>query len=385
MRRVVSPRDRDEEHRPATPLELFFDLVFVVAVASAGVELHQDLAEGRWHGLLGYLMAFLAIWWAWVNYTWYASSYDNDDVVFRLLTFVIMTGALVFAASIPDFSADGQSVSTVLGYVVMRVGMVALWLRAARDHPQGRATALYYAAGIAFAQVLWVARLACPPHLAVATFFAIFLIEVLVPVVAERQGRTHFHPQHIAERYFLFAIIVLGEEILSLSTVVQGAIAEGLPARFGLLLAGALLIVFSAWWWYFSGDYSELADSDHGSWLFGYGHFVVYLSLAAIGSALAAGVDVALGTAQASGRSIALVLAVALAGYGVSTRLMSSVKSPDPVRAATTAAFAAGVLLCSLIDDMPTAVLAMGLVMAGALAAQVVRTNQVARRAAEVT
>lgn len=75
---------------------------------------------------MGYTLSWFAIWWAWMGYTWYASAYDNDDVVFRLLTFVIMAGCLVLAAAIPDLFADGQSAMAVAGYAIMRLGLVAL-------------------------------------------------------------------------------------------------------------------------------------------------------------------------------------------------------------------------------------------------------------------
>ena len=105
--RPMSGRDPDEEHRASTPLELFFDLCFVVAVAAAAATLHHDLAQGHLSGLAGYAMVFFAIWWAWVNYSWFASAYDTGDVIFRLLTFVVMTGVLVLAAGAPRAAGDG--------------------------------------------------------------------------------------------------------------------------------------------------------------------------------------------------------------------------------------------------------------------------------------
>lgn len=83
------PRSPDEEHRAATPLELFFDLVFVVAVAQAAGRLHHAVSGGHaGDALLGYGMVFFAIWWAWMNFTWFASAYDTDDVAYRLLVLV---------------------------------------------------------------------------------------------------------------------------------------------------------------------------------------------------------------------------------------------------------------------------------------------------------
>ena len=156
LHRPLAPRDPAEEHRTATPLELFFDLVFVVAIASASAELHHGLAESHHDAVLGFVMAFIAIWWAWMNFTWFASAYDPDDVGYRLLAFVIMTGSLMLAAGVPAFVDDGQSGLVVAGYAVMRLAMVALWLRAAAGHPERRRTCLTYAGGIAAVQVLWV-------------------------------------------------------------------------------------------------------------------------------------------------------------------------------------------------------------------------------------
>src|SRR6187402_3508026 len=82
--RLMAPmraRSPHEPHRAATPLELLFDLVFVVAIAQAAAGLHHSIAEAHvLAGLAGYLMVFFAIWWAWMNFTWFASAYDCDDV-----------------------------------------------------------------------------------------------------------------------------------------------------------------------------------------------------------------------------------------------------------------------------------------------------------------
>jgi low temperature requirement protein LtrA len=82
-------RRTDEAHRASTPLELLFDLCFVVAVSQAAAELNHSSSGGAiGSGVTGYVMVFFAIWWAWVNFTWFASAYDTDDVPYRLLTFV---------------------------------------------------------------------------------------------------------------------------------------------------------------------------------------------------------------------------------------------------------------------------------------------------------
>ncbi len=310
-------RDPGEPHRVATPLELFFDLVFVVAIASAAAQWHHGLAEGHVGDLVGFLMVFFAIWWAWMNYTWFASSYDCDDVAYRLLTFTIMAGSLMLAAGIPGFFATGQSVLVVVGYAVMRVAMVAMWLRAAAGHPEGRATALGYAVGISAVQVLWIGRLLVEGRTALlVSFFVLVVLELLVPVVAERRGITPFHPHHIAERYALLTIIVLGEVILASVQAVQGALDRGAEPGLVALIVGALLLVLSMWWLYFTRDHAPLFHGDiRATFVTGYGHYLVFASAAGTGAALAAAVDLVQGEAHTSDRVVGLALAGAVAVY----------------------------------------------------------------------
>src|SRR3954454_7788643 len=139
----MAARDPDEGHRASTPLELFFDLTFVVAVAQAANSLHHGLASGHAGDvLLGFPMVFFAIWWAWMNFTWFASAYDTDDVPYRLATLVQIAGALILAAGVPDAMIDGDLTVITLGYVVMRLAMVTQWLRAAGSDPPHRRSSL---------------------------------------------------------------------------------------------------------------------------------------------------------------------------------------------------------------------------------------------------
>ncbi len=97
----MKPRNMHEAHRAAAPLELLFDLVTVIAIAAAATGLHHALAKTHFiEGIFRFAAAFFGIWWAWMNYTWFASAYDNNDALFRLLTMVIMGGALAMATGI---------------------------------------------------------------------------------------------------------------------------------------------------------------------------------------------------------------------------------------------------------------------------------------------
>ena len=179
-------------------------------------------------GLVGYLMVFFAIWWAWMNFTWFASAYDCDDVPYRLAVFVQIAGALIFAAGVPAmFESHAPNVATVGGYVVMRLALVGQWLRAAAADPDHRTTALRYAFGVSALQVAWVVMLFVPRPWFLQAFVALAALELLVPVWAERARMTTWHPHHIAERYGLFTLIVLGESILAATMAIQAALGSG--------------------------------------------------------------------------------------------------------------------------------------------------------------
>lgn len=209
----VAPRDPHERHRSATPLELLTDLCYVVAIAQAAAGLHHAVSEDQvGEGLIAFGIAMYAIWLAWLNFAWFNAAYDNDDVVHRLLTLLQIVGSLVLAAGVPRFF-DGDFTLGILGYVIMRIGLVTMWFRAAAGHPEGRRTALRYAYGILAVQTAWVLYLLLPHDLELWFFLPLALLDLGVPMWAERAGQTPWHPHHIAERYGLMFIIVLGETI----------------------------------------------------------------------------------------------------------------------------------------------------------------------------
>lgn len=300
IRTRMSARAVDEPHRVSSPLELLFDLTFVVAVAAATAQFAHGIAGG--HGLAGlvpFLQAFFAIWWAWMNFTWFASSYDADDVPYRLLTMVQMAGVLVLAAGVPAAAGHSDYGVITLGYFVMRIGLVVQWLRAGLEDPEGRRTAFRYAGGITFLQVGWLSRLALvetgalPPSLSLPSFVLLAALEIAVPWWAERVGSTSWHPHHIAERYGLFTIILLGESVLAASRGVEGALEAGEAGGRLVVIAGAgLVLLFALWWLYFLGPAGDgLSDHRRRSYLWGYGHYGIFAALAALGAGLEVAVE----------------------------------------------------------------------------------------------
>ena len=378
----MSGRDPEEEHRAATPLELFFDLCFVVAVAQASVALHHEVAEGHLlDGALFFGMTFFAIWWAWMNFTWFATAYDTDDVLYRLLTFVQIAGVLVIASGVERAFTQLDYAAVTVGYVIMRIGLVAQWLRAAIEHPDRRQTALRYALGVTLVQVGWVSRLFLPPDLGLAAFAPLVVLELLVPIWAESASRpTSFHRGHIAERYGLFTIIVLGECVLAATTAVQEAVsAGGISLPLLTLAAGALVLVLAMWWAYFKHDSTVEPTELRQAFIWGYGHYFVFASIAATGAGLHVAADLTHEEAEIGPMVAALAVAIPVVVYLLTAWLVSrggrTLAAVTPVLIGAAVIVASAVLLSPI--GVPLAVLVMGLSVATLVGVSAYRASRV--------
>jgi low temperature requirement protein LtrA len=298
-RRRLIGRDPAEEHRSATPLELLFDLTFVVAFGVAANELAHYVAEGDiGTGLLGFAFTIFGVCWAWINYSWFASAYDNDDWVFRLATMVVMVGVIVLALGLEQAFASVQEGDVldnrviVAGYVVMRVPMIFLWARAARHDPARRPAALTYIWTIGVAQVFWVALaiVNLPIVPAFVLTAALIGVEMTGPFVAERRkGGTPWHAHHIAERYGLLVIITLGEGVIGTVATINALVhgEAGWTVEAGLVAFAGVALIFATWWTYFVIPWAfVLSRHRERSFLWGYGHIPIFASLAAIGAGL---------------------------------------------------------------------------------------------------
>ncbi|MEU6804962.1 low temperature requirement protein A [Streptomyces neyagawaensis] len=375
LRRLVA-RGRGEAHRVASPLELFFDLCFVVAVAQAGVQLVHAVAEAHAaEGILNYAMVFFAIWWAWMNFTWFASAYDNDDVLYRVVTLVQIFGVLVLAAGIARAFEDHDFLLVWLGYAIMRVAMTAQWLRVARSAEGAeRVMALRYAAGVALCQVGWLGLLILPEPARPWLFLGMAILELCVPVYAEKDFSTSWHPRHIAERYGLFTIIVLGETILAATVAVKSAADENDALGELLPIAlGGLLIVFSAWWIYFTIPIHGHLRSNRESFLWGYGHYLIFASAAAIGAGLEVAVEEAVHKAHISTLAASAAVTLPTALYLLSVwALHARHYKVGTAQQAVLPLAALAVVLCTFLGHW--AVLVAGVVAAGTVALGVVFT-----------
>jgi low temperature requirement protein LtrA len=295
----MSGRDPHEEHRVATPLELLFDLTFVIAFGSAASELAHALAGGHiGSGLTSFVFVTFATCWAWINFSWFASAYDTDDWVYRLTTMLQMVGVIILALGIPAVFASiehGEHVNNrlmVAGYVVMRIAMVAQWIRAARQDPLRRTMCLTYAATITVAQIGWIG-IAVAETSVPMTFLLVALmtlVELAGPWLVERRNSdsSPWHAHHIAERYGLLTIIALGEGVIgtvaSLSAVVQ---EQGWSLDAVLVAVAGTGLTFGMWWIYFVVPSADLLHAQRWKAVpFGYEHIVVFTSIVATGAGL---------------------------------------------------------------------------------------------------
>ncbi|WP_041652383.1 low temperature requirement protein A [Pseudarthrobacter phenanthrenivorans] len=290
-------RDPHEKHRAATPLELFFDLTFVIAFGVAGSQFAHEIAEAHvMAGLLGFSFAMFAVIWAWINFTWFASAYDTDDWIFRVVTMIQIVGVLILAMGIePMFHSlvDGHHVDNAVmvgGYVIMRLALVSQWLRAARQDPGRRETCLRYARYLALVQLGWIAVLFIEADVpaTLAMIVPLVALEMAAPFAAERRTRTPWHAHHIAERYGLLAIIALGECLIGAIETLRAIVANhGWSVDAALVGFGGTALAFAMWWIYFmlpAGQALHLRR--HRSFLFGYGHIPIFAAIAATGGGL---------------------------------------------------------------------------------------------------
>lgn len=299
----MTGRDPQEPHRASTPLELLFDLTFVVAFGVASSQTAHLLSEGDiGPALLGFGFALFAISWAWINFSWFASAYDTDDWLFRVLTMVQMIGVIVLALGLPVlFESLGHGLIldntiVVLGYVIMRVALVLQWLRAAKQDPAHKIVALSYAKSVALIQIGWVvvAILQVPVTVAIPVSLVLFAAEMATPVFAENKGirsgvgSTPWHARHIAERYGLLAIITLGEVVFGTVTAATAVMDEsGWSGETAILVITGIGLAFGLWWTYFILDSGAVLKKHRSrAFVWGYGHVMIFASITATGTGL---------------------------------------------------------------------------------------------------
>ncbi|AZS36269.1 hypothetical protein CVS47_00870 [Microbacterium lemovicicum] len=269
-----------------------------MAFAAASDQLAEHLAAGTiWPAIGAFVFAVWAVSWAWLNYSWFASAYGNDDLLIRATTIVPMIGVVVLVYGLPvsfDTAARGESPNNLLmvvGYVIMRVPLIALWLRAANQDPEHRRNALSYVAIISAAQVGWVltAVLPLPATATVLLIVVLALGEMVAPAIATRRyGYSPWNAGHLAERFGLLTLITIGEVIAGTVAAVGALTQEkGWSPEAVLIIASGVLIATAVWWTYFlvpSRLVLEARPERTFSWR--YAHLALFGSIAATGAGL---------------------------------------------------------------------------------------------------
>jgi low temperature requirement protein LtrA len=272
--------------RHASWLELFFDVVFVVAIAQLAEEL---VADHSLHGFAVFAALFLPIFIAWQGFTIYADRFDTDDAVFRLAIFAAMLAIAALAVQVPDV-AHGESTGFVVAYAVLRSLMVALYLRSYLHVPAARPLIARYAAGYSLGIALWLASLALPAPWRYVLWGVALAWEYSLPIRFRRfHSAIPVSTSHVPERFALFTIIVFGETIVAVALGTAGS-EWALEAA----VAGALGFVVSAllWWIYFgTGAGMEVLPTVKAILVFTHAHIPVLAALTAVSAGVALGIE----------------------------------------------------------------------------------------------
>jgi low temperature requirement protein LtrA len=292
---LLPPRLRTLENgdgRRASYLELFFDLVFVVAIAQLAHELELD------HSLHGFGIVaalYLPVFLAWQGFSFYADRFDTDDVVFRLVMFTAMLAIAALAIQIPDV-AHGDSTGFVVAYLVLRSLLVGLYLRSYRHVPAARPLSVRYAWEYSLAIAVWAASLAFAAPTRYVLWGVALAWELSIPTLARRLFTAiPVHASHVPERFALFTIIVLGETIVVVALGTSGsewALSAALVAALGFAAAAAI------WWVYFGGG-GEVTLPRSPAAILVFTH--VHIPLLAALTAVSAGIALAIAQASSAG------------------------------------------------------------------------------------
>ena len=272
----------EEGERSATWLELFFDLIFVVAIAQLAHNFHENFT---FMGLAKLAVLFVPVWWCWIGATFYDTRFDNDGLVDRLITLLQMAIAATLAANI-HHGLDTSSVGFALSYIAFRGVLICQYLHAGYHVPQARALTNWYAIGFSLSIVFWLGSIFVPLPWRFVMWGLGLVIDFATPLTAgKRVVNVPPDMAHTTERIGLFTIIVLGESIVA----VVGGVSERdwTPVSIAIALLG-LSIAFSFWWMYFDTvDESPLQAMRKGkmgtalTWL--YSHLPLAIGLTATG------------------------------------------------------------------------------------------------------
>jgi low temperature requirement protein LtrA len=239
---VTTEHAQPAEQR-VTPLELFFDLVFVFAITRVTSLMAHDLS---WTSIGQGLLVLAALWWGWAAYAWLTNHVAGDDFRARLVVFTAMASMVLVALAVPEAFGD-HALVFALGYLVMRMAHLGLyWVASREEHAVHVAVARLLPSAIA-GPLLLVAAGFADGGLQAVLWLAALAIDYGGPLVTGVAGY-RLHPAHFAERFSLIVIIALGESIVAIGV---GAGDEALDAAIAAAAVLALIASAGLWWAYF--------------------------------------------------------------------------------------------------------------------------------------
>jgi len=266
--------------RHASWLELFFDLVFVVAVAQIAHVLgdHADLG-----GFLKYLALFLPIWWSWVGFTFYADRFETEETVYRVLMFAAMLAVAALSLTLDNAFTSAGDQPFIICYVLVISVLIALYIRAAYYIPLVRIFSLQFILGLGTAAGLLLISLLFAPPARYAIWAVALVLQLATPFLNLKAARIFpIDRSHIPERFGLFTIIVLGEAVVAAANG-----ASKVEWNFGTILTAALGFAMAACIWWINFDLVEDSAVKSKSlarrMVYLYGHFLIVASIVAIG------------------------------------------------------------------------------------------------------
>ncbi|HEY0459960.1 MAG TPA: low temperature requirement protein A [Pyrinomonadaceae bacterium] len=272
--------DPFEGERHASWLELFFDLVYVLAVSQVAHILsdHPDFG-----GFLKYAALFVPIWWSWVGFTFYADRFESEETTYRVLTFAAMLAVTGFSLTLGNaFSSAGDAVFIVC-YVLVRLVLILLYARSAYYIPLARTFAMQFIVGLGTSSLLLLISLFLAPPFRYALWAVALVLELVTPFLSLRAARLFpIDRSHIPERFGLFTIIVLGEAV-----VATAAGAARVEWNFSTVAAASLGFGMAACVWWINFDFVEdsaiKSRSLRTRFIYLYGHFFVVAAIVALG------------------------------------------------------------------------------------------------------
>jgi low temperature requirement protein LtrA len=273
-----------EDGRKATWFELFFDLVFVVAVAALAGALshHYD-----WIGFAEFGFLFLVLWWLWLGHTFHASRFDKDRPDQWAMGFAQIL-AVVFIAYGASDAFGARAWAFAGGVAAFKAFLMLGYLREIRRPGLARLCTMY--GGIYAVQaVLWAGSIWAEPSLRLALWALALILDIVTPfLVARETHRAPPHPEHLPERFGLFTIILLGETAAAaVHALDHGSELHGDTLAVALLGAG---LGFLYWVGYFQrargNAERHVGDAAAGRnlRLWAYGHIPLYLRIAGLGA-----------------------------------------------------------------------------------------------------